>query len=63
MQFKSSAGSHVAIARVKDLDNMQTDLWANNDTQGVIWTNIVERTKAQEVLDGDADVTGPIFNL
>ena len=52
VQFKGRTDPHQAIAEIEDLDDVQTvcDLWAHDQAQAAIRSNMVERAKANAIL-------------
>lgn len=50
--FKGRTDTHAAIAEINDLDDVQlvADLWAHDQAQAAVRSNMVERTKAQAIL-------------
>jgi hypothetical protein len=53
VQFKGRTDTHAAIAEIEDLDDVQVvcDLWAHDQAQAAIRSNMVERAKAQAILN------------
>lgn len=52
VQFKDRTDTHVAIAEIDDLDDVDlvSQLWAHDQAQAAIRSNMVERAKAQAIL-------------
>ena len=52
VQFKGRANTHQAITEIEDLDDVAlvSQLWAHDQAQGSIRSNMVERAKAQAIL-------------
>lgn len=52
VQFKGRTDTHAAIAEIDDLDDVAlvSQLWAHDQAQAAIRSNMVERAKAQAIL-------------
>lgn len=52
VQFKGRTDTHVAIAEIENLDDVAlvSNLWAHDQAQAAIRSNMVERAKAQAIL-------------
>lgn len=53
VSFKTRTDRHQAIAEIEDLDDVAlvSDLWAHDDAKAAIRSNMVERAKAQSILE------------
>lgn len=53
LPYKGRTDTHTAIAEIEDLDDVQLvcDLWAHDQAQAAIRSNMVERAKAQSILN------------
>lgn len=52
LEYKNAADKHAAIANVSDLADVEllSDLWAHDEAQAAIRSNIVEKRKAEAIL-------------
>jgi hypothetical protein len=50
--FKSSTEKHIDIAKVENMNDVEllSDLWAHDDAQAAIRSEIVEKRKAEAIL-------------
>lgn len=53
IQFKGRSDLHAAISEIENLDDVElvSNLWAHDQAQASIRANIVERSKAQAILN------------
>ena len=53
MEYKNRSDKHAAIAEIDDLDDVTlvSELWAHDQAKAAIRSNIVERSKAQAILN------------
>ena len=52
LEFKGRTDTHAAIAEIENLDDVElvSQLWAHDQAQAAIRSNMVERAKAQAIL-------------
>jgi hypothetical protein len=53
VQYKGRTDTHTTIAEIENLDDVQLvcDLWAHDQAQAAIRSNMVERAKSQAILN------------